>query len=170
MNQDKEQMEQEIDWDTPIGPEVEQSEFAVLPDGTECAFEVKKLEKDRSQAGSPMAKIELICTADDGRRAYVHENLTLSPKALFRVRQFGVAIGHIPPNLAAVVNWDDIETNGATGRCVLTVEEWTRRSGEKTESNKVKMYLAPVVEFDGPNHDAPADAPPMGGESEVSFG
>lgn len=148
MNQDTEPMDaQHVDWDTPIGPEVEQSEFAVLPDGTQCAFVVKKMEKDRSQAGAPMAKIELICTADDGRRAYVHENLTLSLKALFRVRQFGVAIGHIPPNKIGAIDWDGERGAGvldATGRCVLTVEEWTRRSGEKTESNKVKVYLAPA--------------------------
>jgi hypothetical protein len=75
-----------MDWDSDIPLDSGTGDFVTLPDGTECAFEVKKLEKDRSSTGHPMARVELICTADDGRRSYVRENLTLSPAAIFRVR------------------------------------------------------------------------------------
>lgn len=144
--------EQVMDWDSDIPTDEGQGEFVTLPDGTECQFEVKKFVRDRSRAGAPMAKLELICTADDGRRAYVHENLTLSPAAIFRVRKFGVAIGHLSPNEPGRIDWDAVI--GATGRCRLSVEEWTRRDGENSESNKVKDWLGPVAVI----------------EEEVSFG
>ena len=131
-----------MDWDSEIPLDEGRGDFVTLPAGTECDFEVKKFEKDRSQAGDPMAKLELICTDDEGRRAYMHENLTLSTKAIFRVRKFGVSIGHLAPNETGRINWDGVI--GATGRCRLTVETWKRRDGTEAESNKVKDWLAPV--------------------------
>jgi hypothetical protein len=132
-----------MDWDSEIPMDAGRSDFFTLPDGTECAFEVKKFDKDRSQAGDPMAKLEMICTADDGRRAYVHENLTLSSRAIFRVRKFGVAIGQLAPNEPGRIDWDAVP--GVAGRCRLTTEKWTRRDGTEAESNKVKEWLAPAA-------------------------
>jgi len=133
----------EMDWDSEIPLDQGRGDFVTLPVGTECEFEVKKFDRDRSRAGDPMAKLELICTADDGQRAYVHENLTLSAAALFRVRKFGVAIGHLMPNEPGKIDWDTVI--GATGRCVLGVEPWKRRDGSEAESNKVKEWLAPIA-------------------------
>lgn len=137
----------EIDWDSDIPVDQGWGDFVTLPDGTEAAFVVKKFEKDRSAKGDPMAKLELICTSDDGQRAYVHENVTLSPAAIFRVRKFGVAIGHLTPNEAGKINWDRVI--GATGRVRLTVETWKRRDGSEADSNKVKDWLAPEAEAAG---------------------
>jgi len=136
-----------IDWDSEIPTDEGRSDFVTLPDGTECTFEVKKFAKDRSQAGDPMAKLELICTSDDGRRSYVHENLTLSSRAIFRVRKFGVAIGQLALNEPGRIDWDAVP--GAVGRCRLTTEKWTRRDGTETESNKVKEWMAPEAEQEG---------------------
>lgn len=132
----------EMDWDSEIPMDEGRGEFVTLPAGTECAFSVAKFARDRSRAGDPMAKLELICTADDGQRAYVHENLTLSPNAIFRVRKFGVAIGHLPRNESGKIDWDNLV--GATGRCRLAVEKWQRRDGSEAESNKVKDWLPPA--------------------------
>lgn len=134
--------EKVLDWDSEIPVDEGRGDFVTLPDGTECEFEIKKFERDRSRAGDPMAKLELICTADDKRRAYVHENLTLSPAAVFRVRKFGVAIGHLTPNEPGRIEWDEII--GLTGRCRLTVEKWTKRDGTEADTNKVKDWLAPT--------------------------
>lgn len=153
MSEDREQYGEPMDWDSPIPVDEGRGDFVTLPAGTECDFEVKKFERDRSRAGDPMAKLELICTADDGRRAYVHENLTLSPAAIFRVRKFGVAIGHLVPNEPGKIDWDNVP--GATGRCRLVVETWKRRDGTEAESNKVKDWLAPLAEM---------------ADDEVSFG
>lgn len=145
MSEDREAYGATFDWDSEIPLDEERGEFVTLPAGTEAAFEVKKFDRDRSRAGDPMAKLELICTADDGSRAYVHENLTLSPNAIFRVRKFGVAIGHLRPNVPGRIDWDE-GVLGATGRCRLTVETWKRRDGTEAESNKVKEWLAPAEE------------------------
>ena len=144
MSEDREQYGESMDWDSPIPVDEGRGDFVTLPDGTECDFEVKKFERDRSRAGAPMAKLELICAADDGRRAYVHENLTLSPAAIFRVRRFGVAIGQLTPNELGKIDWDNAVI-GATGRCRLGVESWTRRDGSEAESNKVKEWLPPAA-------------------------
>ena len=129
------------DWDSEIPVDVGGGEFETMEDGTECGFTVHKITKDRSAAGNPMAKLELICTADDGRRNYIYENVTLVAAALFRVRAFGVAIGHIAPDAPGKINWDAVE--GATGRCTLKVEEWKKRDNSVQEQNKVKDWLAP---------------------------
>lgn len=153
---DREQNENELDWDSEIRPDQGRSEFVVLPDGTECAFEVKKFLKDRSSRGFAMARLDVICTADDGRRTYVHENLTFTDAAMFRIRDFGEAIGHLIPGQTGRIDWDN-GVLGATGRCRLGVETWTRRDGEEAESNKVKEWL-PAPKADD-----------LGGE-EASFG
>ena len=142
MSEDREQYGTEMDWDSEIPSDQGRAEFVTLPTGTECGFVIAKFSRDRSKAGDPMAKIELICTAEDGRRAYVHENLTLSPNAIFRVRKFGVAIGHLRANEPGRIDWDNVI--GATGRCRMGVEPWKRRDGTEAESNKVKDWLAPV--------------------------
>ena len=156
MSEEQEAYGEAMDWDSEIPVDQGRGDFVTLPTGTECEFKVVKFERDRSRAGDPKAKLELICTADAGR-AYVHENLTLSPAAIFRVRKFGVAIGHLRPNEAGRVNWDAVI--GASGRCVLAVEQWKRRDGEEAESNKVKEWLAPI-----------AGAANEQDETEVSFG
>jgi hypothetical protein len=154
MSEEREAYGAEMAWDSEIPVDEGRGDFVTLPAGTECDFEVKKFDRDRSKAGDPQAKLELICTAEDGRRAYVHENLTLSPSAMFRVRKFGVAIGHLTQNAPGRIAWDRLL--GVTGRCRLVVEPWTRRDGSEAESNKVKEWLPPA------ENDAAGE--------EVSFG
>jgi hypothetical protein len=131
----------ELDWDSEIPVDEGRGEFVTLPEGTVCEFRVVRLEKDRSSTGHPMARLELICTAQDGQRSYVRENLTLSPAALWRARKFGIAIGQLAPNEPGRIDWDHLD--GTTGCCRLGVETWTRRDGEEAESNKVKDWLPP---------------------------
>lgn len=144
MSEERESYGQALDWDATIPLDEGRGEFVTLPAGTECEFEIKRFERDRSKAGDPMARLELICTAADGQRAYVHENLTLSPKALFRVRKFGIAIEHLDPNKPGRIFWDDVL--GIKGRCRLGVEKWTRRDGTEADSNKVQDWLPPAEE------------------------
>ena len=142
-----EEKDMEMDWDSEIPLDEGRADFVTLPAGTECRFEILKFAKDRSQAGDPMAKLELICTADDGRRSYVHENITLSPRAIFRARKFGVAIGHLVPNEPGRIQWDGV--CGTSGRCRVSVESWKRRDGTEVESNKIKDWLPPAEAADG---------------------
>lgn len=143
MSEDREAYGHELDWDSEIPLDEGRGDFVTLPAGTECAFEIKKFEKDRSRNGDPLAHLELICTADDGQRAYVHENLTLSPAAIFRVRKFGMAIGQLTPNEPGRIDWDNAVI-GASGRCRLGVESWKGRDGIERENNKVKDWLPPA--------------------------
>jgi hypothetical protein len=145
--------QQEISWDSEI-PVVEDSGFVILPEGTEATFTVKKMAKERSQAGAPMAKLEMIAVDADGKRSYVRENVTLSPAAMFRVRKFGVAIGHLKPNEPGTIDWDSIVD--CKGLCILGVEKWTGKDKQEHQSNNVKAWLAPVEETAQASREEPS--------------
>lgn len=130
-----------LGWDSPV--DEDGNSFTTLPDNTECVFKVERLEKVRTADGKkPMAKLELICTGtkDEGT-TYVRENLVLSTKAAWKLGEFFRAIGQRKHGQSVVPKWDRVV--GASGRCVVTVEEWTGRDGDKRKSNKVKRYLDP---------------------------
>lgn len=143
-----------LGWDSPV--EEDGNQFTTLPDNTECTFQVAKLEKVRTADGKkPMAKLELICTGTKGEgESYVRENLVLSSKAAWKLGEFFRAIGQRKHGQSVVPQWDRVV--GASGRCVLTVDEWTGRDGDKRVSNKVKRYLDPRAGADA-DMEPPAD-------------
>jgi hypothetical protein len=143
-----------LGWDSPV--EEDGSQFVTLPDNTECTFQVAKLEKVRTADGKkPMAKLELICTGTKGDgETYVRENLVLSSKAAWKLGEFFRSIGQRKHGQSVVPQWDRVV--GASGRCVVTVDEWTGRDGDKRVSNKVKRYLDPRAQVDA-DMEPPAD-------------
>lgn len=132
-----------LGWDSPV--EEDGNSFTTLPDNTECVFKVEKLEKTHTADGrKPMAKLELICTGTKGEgESYVRENLVLSSKAAWKLGEFFRAIGQRKHGQSVVPQWDRVV--GSSGRCVVTVDEWTGRDGDKRVNNKVKRYLDPLA-------------------------
>lgn len=156
-----------LGWDSPV--EEDGNSFTTLPDNTECVFKVERLEKVRTADGKkPMAKLELICTGtkDEGT-TYVRENLVLSTKAAWKLGEFFRAIGQRKHGQSVVPKWDRVV--GASGRCVVTVEEWTGRDGDKRKSNKVKRYLDPRDPADTDADMAVPAAEAEADEGTVSF-
>lgn len=135
---------QPLDWDTPV--DQDSLPFMTFPDGTRCTFEVVELEKTRTSDGRfPMAKITLMCTANDEHgeegQTKVYENLVLNTKCAWKLGEFFRAIGQRQHGERVVPNWDAVD--GATGRATLAVEEWTDRHGDTRTSNRVKRFLDP---------------------------
>jgi hypothetical protein len=132
-----------LGWDSPV--EEDGNQFVTLPDNTECTFQVTRLEKVRTADGKkPMAKLELICAGTKGEgETYVRENLVLSSKAAWKLGEFFRAIGQRKHGQSVVPQWDRVV--GSSGRCVVTVDEWTGRDGDKRVNNKVKRYLDPLA-------------------------
>lgn len=143
-----------LDWGDTV--ENEGSDFELLPEGTEAAFEVIKFEQGWSENKScPMAKLTLTCTDSEGRQARVYENLLLHRASEWRLCQFFVAIGlrrHGEP-FAMGPAWRQVP--GAIGLAVLTIEPGVGRYPAK---NKVKKYLDPV-------DTAPEQGSTTGGQS-----
>jgi len=159
----EEQAPQEVDFDTPIPVDTGKREFEILPDDTVCNFIIKKMEQDRSKAGNLMAKVELIATAEDGRKTYIYENVVLSHGSMFRVRAFGLSIGHLTPGEPGTIDWSQVAT--AYGQCTVKVEDFDGRDGEKHYNNKIKEWLSAYEEA-----DAPAEQDQAQGEEGPSFG
>lgn len=146
-----------LGWDSPV--EEDGNSFTTLPDNTECVFRVEKLEKTHTADGwKPMAKLELICTGTKGEgTTYVRDNLVLSTKAAWKLGEFFRSIGQRQHGQRIIPNWDRVV--GASGRCVVSTDEWVGRDGDKRVNNKVKRYLDPPA-----GNDADMAAP-----EEVSF-
>ena len=142
----EEKTDRPLDWDSEIDQD---GGYTTLPDGTEVVFTVAKLEKSRTKDGAkPMAKLERACEATNGAgRAKVIENLVLSTACAWKLGLFFVCVGQRKHGESIKPDWGAVE--GAQGRAVLGVREWTGRDGDKMTSNEVKQYLEPVDEEDG---------------------
>lgn len=141
-----------LGWDEPI--EDDGQELELLPDGTECDFTVSEMAKATSaKLGCPMAKLKLLCTAADGRKTVVSENLVLHTRSEWRLCQFFSAIGQRRHGEKLVPKWNQVP--GAHGRCRLSVETFTKRDGGEGRSNKVDRYLLPAANVE----DRPDDLP-----------
>lgn len=142
-----EQADRPLDWDSEI--DQDGGTFTTLPENTVVVFTVAKLEKTRTKDGTkPMAVMELNCEAVDGSgRTKFTERLVLSTACAWKLGQFFVCIGQRKHGESIKPDWSAVE--GAQGRAVLGVREWTGRDGDKMTSNEVKQYLEPEPEEAG---------------------
>ena len=131
-----------LDWDTPV--DQDSLPFVTFPDNTEVRFGVTSLEKTRTKDGAfPMARLILFCQAESGQTT-VRENLVLNTKCAWKLGEFFRAIGQRQHGQRIVPDWSKVE--GASGRALLGVEEWTGRDGDRRESNVIKRFLDPAGE------------------------
>ena len=134
-----------LDWTTPI--ENEGSSFLVLPEGTECTYEVLTMEKGYSERSQcPQAILEVEVTAIDGSgKARVKDYLTLNRKSEWKLCEFFVSNGQRKHGERIAPNWAKVP--GCTGRCTISVEPW--KNNPDKFNNKIKNYLDPVEDSAG---------------------
>ena len=127
---------QPLDWDSPI--ENDGDERTLLPNGTECKFEVIGIEKmfdDRNSC--PLALLRMECEALDGAgKTRIMERLSLSTQFEWKLCAFFRAIGQRVHGEKLIPDW---AIEGATGCCVL--EQYEDKKGKTW--NRVKKYLDP---------------------------
>lgn len=129
-----------LDWGSEI--ENEGSSFVVIPEDTECTYQVLSMEKGYSERSKcPQAILELEVTAIDGSgKARVKDYLTLNRKSEWKLCEFFISNGQRKHGERIAPNWAKVP--GCTGRCTVTVEPW--QSNPDRFNNKIKKYLEPA--------------------------
>lgn len=140
--------------------------FTLLPAG-EYLFAVKTMEKATSSKGHPMAKLRIGLYASDDHEyerelSSIGEYLTLSTASEWKLCQFFRAIGEKQHGERYKPRWDMVP--GATGRCRVKVDLFTKRDGSTGQSNKVEAFLDPEPE---PGASRVARAPAKAAEPEL---
>lgn len=145
-----------FDFDGYIEDDGNTVEFQLLPAG-EYKFNVQKVNKDFYKAGpnskiadqTPFVELELIISSDDGSLAnYVRTRIFLSSAFEWKISSFFRAIGMKKHGEKVRMNWDG--SVGKTGRCTVTVREYTNKHGETKQVNDVASFLDVEVSAPAP--------------------
>ena len=132
-----------LDWDSPIANEGRN--FHLFPEGAEVHFEVTDLTRATSRnLNCPMAKLKLRVFefSNPDLENVIIENLVLHTSCEWKLCEFFTAIGQrrhgdkLAPDWSAVV--------GATGRCKLGIDTFTKRDGSEGQANRVRTFLEPL--------------------------
>jgi len=136
----KKEMGKALSWESPIANDG--SIFTLLPEDTECDFEVTELQKTRdNKRNCPCAKVKLSLNSDVGRTT-VTENLSLHTDLEWKLAQFFTALGMRKHGESLVPDWNRVP--GKRGRCTVSVgDPWTGDDGKVRQSNHVKRFLEP---------------------------
>lgn len=136
-----ETIERELDWEDEITRE---SDFVLLPEG-DYNFKVTGFERARHEGSAKLppcnkAIITLELESTEGK-VYLKHNLFLHTKCEGLISAFFIGIGLKKHGEPLHMNWNNVI--GATGRCKVTVREWTNNNGEKMQSNEIKKFYEP---------------------------
>jgi hypothetical protein len=149
-------IEKELAWDAEI--DQDGGDFTLLPAG-EYPFRVVKLEKARfgGKAGGlpPCNQVKLTLDVGDAENSTtINTNLFLHTRTAGFLGAFFRSIGARKHGEKMIMDWSKVQ--GATGRCKVSIREWTGKDKEKHETNEIKAFLDPVA--------APAD-----GQGDLAF-
>jgi hypothetical protein len=131
--------------DFPPKSEREIIEESLIPDGTECDFEVIEAKDTVSKKGNDMIALTLRVFRDDGRTSQLRD--WLLPSIPMKLLRFCEATGlkdkYDSGSLAAA------DCAGRAGKLVVGVQK--DKTGEYPDQNSIKSYRAPA------EGDAPAN-------------
>lgn len=138
MNTDN-RMERELSWDDTI--ERDPGEFILLPEG-DYDFVVTQVERARHSGSAKLppcnkAIVHLEIQADEGTVTIKH-NLFLHTITEGLLSAFFGAIGQKKHGEPLRMNWNQVP--GSTGRCRISVRNWTGNDGQAMQSNEVKRF------------------------------
>ena len=140
-----------MNWDSYIENEGE-LRFVTLPEG-DYDFEVTKFEKSNYEGSPkvkpcPMALLELTFTAPEVGKSVVKERLFLDESVEWKLCEFFRSIGQKQHGKGITMDWDKVL--GAKGHAHLIVNSWEGQDGEEKTNNRVKRFLDPVGDDEGP--------------------
>lgn len=139
------------------------SPFVLLPEG-DYPFTITGLEKgiyekpanreSKIPANCPKATVTLEFTTSTGEKSTLTENFYLYKKMQWKINQFFTSIG-APKNPEGKVkmNWGTVL--GAKGAASLVVNDYTDRSGNPAQNNRIKDFLEPTQQTAAPGYQAP---------------
>ena len=138
--------ERVLGWDDEIQNDG-QSSFTILPPG-EYDFEVVDCKRGRHEPkgngklpACPKATVVLRCYAPDGEQVDLSHNLFLHSRCEGMLCEFFRGIGQRKHGEPLRPNWNAVV--GSRGRCKVAVRDYTKKDGEKGQSNDVKRFLDP---------------------------
>lgn len=149
-----------LGWDDEVE---EGSPFVLLPEGN-YPFTITGLEKgiyekpanreSKIPANCPKATVTLEFTTSTGEKSTLTENFYLYKKMQWKINQFFTSIG-APKNPEGKVkmNWGTVL--GAKGAASLVVNDYTDRSGNPAQNNRIKDFLEPTQQTAEPGYQAP---------------
>lgn len=135
-----------FDFDGYIEDDGSTVEFSLLPAG-EYRFNVQKVNKDFYKAGpnskiadqTPFIELELIVNNEDNTKAnYIRTRIFLSSAFEWKISSFFRSIGMKKHGERVKMDWDG--SIGKTGRCTVTVREYTNKNGETKQINDVASF------------------------------
>lgn len=134
-----------LSWDSQITKE---SSFTLL-DAGEYEFKVEKMERGQYQPSekssirdvSPQAELHIKIFGGEQGNTTVIERLILHTKTEFKISEFFIAIGQKQPGQPLTPNWNYVV--GATGRCEIEVNEYTKKDGNQSKNNRITRFLEP---------------------------
>lgn len=149
-----------LGWDDEVE---EGSPFVLLPEGN-YPFTITGLEKgiyekpanreSKIPANCPKATVTLEFSTPTGEKSTLTENFYLYKKMQWKINQFFTSIG-APKNPEGKVkmNWGTVL--GAKGAASLVVNDYTDRSGNPAQNNRIKDFLEPTQQTAAPGYQAP---------------
>lgn len=149
-----------LGWDDEVE---EGSPFVLLPEGN-YPFTITGLEKgiyekpanreSKIPANCPKATVTLEFITPTGEKSTLIENFYLYKKMQWKINQFFTSIG-APKNPEGKVkmNWGTVL--GAKGAASLVVNDYTDRSGNPAQNNRIKDFLEPTQQTAAPGYQAP---------------
>lgn len=145
----------ELGWDDEIEKE---SDFVLLPEG-DYDFTVTAFERARHGGSEKLppcnkAIVHIRIDSPEGSTTIKHQ-LFLHTITEGMLSAFFIAIGQKRHGEKVKMNWNAVV--GATGRCKVCVDTYTKDNGEKGQSNKIKKFYDPE---DAPKTPARTWQPP----------
>ncbi len=134
--------ERELNWDDEISKE---SDFVLIPEG-DYRFTVAGFERGRHEGSDKLppcnkAIVTLRVELPDGTTQDIKHNLFLHSKCEGLLSAFFTAIGLKKKGEPLKMNWNSVL--GTSGRCKITVRNYTTKDGNSGQSNDIKKFYAP---------------------------
>lgn len=131
-----------LGWDDEIV-----DEKVLLPDG-DYRFEVLKVEKGRFEGSQkmcpcPKAIVTFRISAENGVQVLITENFMLHESMKWKIIELFKATGVMGEDekKGSMALWNAVI--GKTGCCAVEINEYTDRSGNDRENNRIKKYYKP---------------------------
>lgn len=152
-----------LDWNDEI--EKDGSDFVLLPEG-DYDFKVTAFERARHEGSDklpacPKAIVSLYIEAPNGESTTIKHSLFLHTKCEGMLSAFFCAIGQKKHGERLKMNWNNVI--GATGRCKIYIDKFTKKDGTEGTSNKVKKFYDRESAAPGASVTAQAAQTPVSG-------